>query len=183
MKFVEYQRGGEWTEEEEWRLFSTSTVIPVGRNEELADLEDHIHTPWRGSCGSVLNDIIVGADTNLLPCCGIITKGLPELTLSNLRETSLLDAIDSANKDVILNWIALEGPSEIIEFVKSRDPSIQFRDEYVGICDACNDVFARPEVRKVLAEHIDEIVDRVALHRSFLELTRSEEDIARTYTR
>jgi radical SAM family protein len=181
--FADYRRGATFTHEEECRLIATSTVIPVGRNEELAKLDDHLYTDWRGSCGSVLNDVIVGAGTNFLPCCGIITKGLPELTRNDLRTTRLIDAIDEANNDVMLNWIALEGPAAIAEFVKDKDPTVHFEDDYVGICHICDEVLRRPDVRRVLAAHIDEIVERVALHRAFLEAARSDHEVARIYIR
>ena len=131
----------------------------------------------------MLRDVIVGAGTNFLPCCGIITKGLPELTRNDLRSTSLIDAIDEANNDLVLNWIALEGPAAIADFVKEKDPTIHFDDNYVGICHICNEVLARADVRAVLAEHIDEISDRIALHRAFLEEARGNTEIAKMYTR
>jgi Radical SAM superfamily len=183
IELVQYRRGHEYTEDERCRLISTSTVIPVGPSKHAPNLNEHVRSSWRGSCGSVLRDIIVGAGTHFLPCCGIVTKELPELVRSDLRTTSLIDAIDEANNDLILNWIALEGPAAIAEFVHSKDPSVLFADEYIGICHICNEVLSRPDVRRVLAQYIDEISQRIGLHRAYLELTRSEDDIAKTYVR
>jgi len=180
---VPHVHGREYTAEEQCRLISTGSIIPVGRNEELADLDDHIYGSWRQSCGSVLRDIIVGAQGNFLPCCGIVTKNTPELTRENLHETRLIDAIDNANRDVMLNWIALEGPAAIADFVKSKDPSVHFADEYVGICHICNEVLTRPDVRRVLATHMDEITERVSLHRAFLERARDDKAVASMYIR
>ena len=180
---IDYEHGREYTEEEQCRLISSGSIIPVGRNEDQADLSDHIYGSWRHSCGSVLRDIIVGARGNFLPCCGIVTKNTPELTREDLRTTSLIDAIDNANRDVMLNWIALEGPAAIAEFVKEKDPSVQFADEYVGICHICNEVLTRPDVRRVIAEHLPEITERVSTHRAFFEGIRGDEELVASYLR
>lgn len=180
---VRHVHGRTYTPEEQCRLISTGSIIPVGRNEELAHLEDHIYGEWRQSCGSVLRDVVVGAQGNLLPCCGIVTKNTPELTRENLHEKPLVTAIDNANRDVMLNWIALEGPAAIAEYVKQKDPSVEFADEYIGICHICNEVLTRPDVRRVIAANLDEITANVSLHRAFFERGRGDEAVASMYIR
>jgi stalled ribosome rescue protein Dom34 len=83
----------------------------------------------------------------------------------------------------MLNWIALEGPAAIAEFVKEKDPSVQFADEYVGICHICNEVLTRPDVRRVIAEHLPEITERVSTHRAFFEGIRGDEELVASYVR
>ena len=46
----------------------------------------------------------------------------------------MIDAIDEANKDLMANWLALEGPAAIAEFAKMKDPSLSFERRYAGIC-------------------------------------------------
>jgi organic radical activating enzyme len=181
MSLIDYEPGQPYSEEEQCRLFSTGVVVPVGRNEDLADPEEMITSKWWGSCSSVLRDIVVGAKTNFLPCCGIVTKDIPDLTRSDLRTVPLIDAIESANNDLILNWIALEGPAAIAEAVKKWDPGIQLPDRFAGICHICNEVLSRPDVRSVIAEHVHEIAPRISLHRATFELARSDEDVMKMY--
>ena len=183
VELVKYEPDTFYAPEDECRLISTGTVIPVGRNEELADWDDLIFSNWTQNCSSVLKDIIVGANGNFLPCCGIVTKNIPELTRDDLKETPLIDAIESANNDVILNWIALEGPASIAKFVKEKDSSINFAEKYVGICHICNDILTRQDVRNILANHIDEITAKVSLHRSFMEHIRSDSKLVKMYCR
>lgn len=183
VELVEFVPGKVYAEDEECRLISSGPVVPVGRNEEYVDWSELVYSPWTGNCSSVLKDIIIGANCNLLPCCGIVSKNIPELTRNDLRKTPLIEAIDQANNDLILNWLALEGPAAMARFVRERDHSISFRDFYVGICHICNDVLTREDVRATLSAHIDEVVERVSLHRDFFEKARSNEKIMEHYCR
>lgn len=181
VELIEFTPGKHYSADEECRLISSGPVVPVGRKQEMQNPDELVYSPWNGNCSSVLRDIVVGANGNLLPCCGIVSKNIPELTRSDLKRTSLIDAIEGANNDLILNWIALEGPAAIARFVHEKDASISFRQHYVGICHLCNDVLTREEVRSTLARHIDEVVDRVSLHRAVFERARQNEALMEHY--
>jgi organic radical activating enzyme len=183
VELIVFEPTRNYSHDESCRLISTGAVIPITRDESLADASQMLSSNWTGSCSSVLRDIIVGAKGNFLPCCGIVQKNLPELTRHDLHSHSLIDAIEDANRDVVLNWIALEGPASIARFVSEADPEIRFRDRYAGICHLCNDVLTRPEVRKVIAERIDEIAARVSLHRAFFEEARRDPKLMQSYAR
>jgi len=179
---IEFERDRVYTPDEECRLISTGVVVPVGPQPHDYVPEELTYGQFRGSCGSVLRDIIIGANHQFLPCCGIVTKNLPELTFGDLREKRMIDAIDEANNDLMANWLALEGPAAIAEFAKKKDPSLPFERRYTGICHVCNEVLTRPDVRRVLVQHIDEIKERVQLHRAFLEVARKDTEIMDTYS-
>jgi len=181
VELVEFSRDRSYTPDEECRLVSTGVVVPVGPEPEGYSPDDLTYGQFRGSCGSVLRDIIIGANHQLLPCCGIVTKNLPELTFGDLREKRMIDAIEEANQDLIANWLALEGPAAIAEFVKRRDPSVPFDRRYTGICHICNEVLTRADVRRVLIDHLDEIKMRVTMHRAFLEVARTDAELMDTY--
>lgn len=172
----------EYSTDEACRLISTGPLVPVGpTSRDYVDTELTYLSGWRASCSSLLKDIVIGADYQLMPCCGIVTKHLPELNLGDIRENRMVDLIDKGNRNVMLNWIALEGPAAIAEFVKEKDPSIEFKDRYVGICHICNEVLTRHDVRAILSKHIDEITERVRLHRSFLETIRGDRQLMELY--
>lgn len=182
MKLIDYCQGTKYTDEEQCRLFSTGSVIPVGRNENLVDPKELLITKWWGNCSGILRDIVVGAKGNYLPCCGIIKKGIPELTRENLRDVDLIEAIENANKDLLLNWIALDGPATIMHAVSQWDPSVKFPEKFAGICHICNEVLSRHDVRKVIAAHMDEVAPIISLHRATFELIRSDSDMIKMYT-
>lgn len=122
VELIELDPGKDYDKVEESRFISTGEVVPVGPHSEGFSEEDLVYSPFAGNCSSILKDIIIGADHQLLACCGIVTKNLPELTIGDLREKRMVDLIEEANRDLILNWLALEGPLSIATFVHEKDP-------------------------------------------------------------
>jgi hypothetical protein len=93
--------------------------------------------------------------------------------------------MEPASYSPLLSWpIALfrEGPAAIAEFAKTKDPSLPLERRYTGICHVCNEVLTRPDIRRVLVQHLDEIKKRIRLHRAFLEVARTDTEIATTYS-
>lgn len=181
VKLINYCQGTKYTDEEQCRLFSTGSVIPVGRNEGRADPKELIAAKWWGNCSAILRDIVVGAKGNFLPCCGIIKKGIPDLTRENLKQVHLIEAIENANNDLLLNWLALEGPAAIMYAVSEWDSSVTFPEKFAGICHVCNEVLTRNEVRRVIAGHIDEVASCISLHRATFELARPDNELINMY--
>ena len=120
-------------------------------------------------CKSVLRSIVVFPDLSVQICCGIALNSIPELTIGSLAETDLLPILKQGNQDLITNWLALEGPSSILDFVRSKKPDIQLPEHYVGRCHLCNELFTRPEVRSVLAEHAEERREGLLMMRGVLD--------------
>jgi len=107
----------------------------------------------------------------------------PELTRQDLRSTPLIDVIDEANQDLILNWLALEAPASIARFITEQEPSVTFEPNYVGICHLCNDIFTRSETREVLHTNAQKARDRIAMHLDFLEAARGDKELAGLYAK
>lgn len=183
VELIEYEPNKDYKDDEGCRLISSGVVVPIGRNSEQTSEEDFAYNLFTGNCSSVLRDVIIAANHNLLACCGIVTKHLPELTIGDLRENRMIDLIERANCDLILNWLALEGPISLAQFVRQKDPMVPFAERYVNICHLCNEVLTRRDVRTVLSNHIEEVVDRVRLHRAFLEAVREDKELIGLYCR
>jgi organic radical activating enzyme len=182
VELIDFDHDKSYSIDEECRLISSGVVVPVGRNSESVDPGKLAYGNFSKNCSSVLRDVVVGADHQMLACCGIVTKQLPELTLGNLRHNSMIDLIEQANGDLLLNWLVLEGPMAIADFVKEKDPSVNFLNRYVTSCHLCNDILTRHDTRNVLTRHIDEISSRIELHRSFLEAVRKDSELIKMYT-
>ena len=103
-----------------------------------------INQDWSGACKSVLKSIVVFPDLSVQICCGIALTDIPELTIGSLKKSSLLDILKSGNRDLIANWLALEGPSSVLDFVRSKDPTIDLPEQYLGRCHVCNELFTNP---------------------------------------
>lgn len=110
-----------------------------------------------------------------------MTKNTPELTREDLRQSTLLDAIDNANRDLMLNWIALEGPAAMAKFAQSKNPSIHLESSYTSICHICNEVLTRNDIRQAIADNLEEIKQRVAYQRVFLEKARTDQEVVKAF--
>lgn len=182
VNLIDYVDNKEYSPDEQLRLISSGGIVPVGRKPTIPIKEDDLlYSNCNRSCPAVLKDIVVDPEHNVLPCCGIVTKQLPELTLGNLKERRMIDILIDANKNLILNWIALEGPASIAKFIMSIDPSIKFKKKYVNECHLCNEILSRKEIRQLLHEHNHKMVDRISLHRALFERVRSDKEIMEMY--
>ncbi len=124
---------------------------------------------WMGACDSVLRSIVVGSDLSVHICCGIAMMTIPELTIGSLAGGKLLPILQYGNQDLIANWLALEGPSSILNFVRSVDPSIKLPDHYANRCHLCNELFTRKDVRRLLTQHAYQRADDLVLMRGALD--------------
>lgn len=154
-------------------VISTSRNIPIratsgGSEAVQVDFPEN-DREWTGACRSVLRSIVVFPDLSVQICCGIALSSIPELTIGSISETDLLEILKRGNQDLIANWLALEGPSSILNFVRSKDPNIQLPKQYVGRCHLCNELFTNPEVRRVLADHAEERRDGLLMMRGVLD--------------
>lgn len=124
---------------------------------------------WRGPCTSVLKGIIVFPDLSVQICCGIAKNWIPELKIGSLRESTLLPILEAGNRDLIANWLALEGPSSVLDFVREKMPEIDLPTRFVGRCHVCNVLFSNPDVRQVLQAHAAEKLSALTMMRGALD--------------
>jgi MoaA/NifB/PqqE/SkfB family radical SAM enzyme len=159
-------------------VVSWGITVPVGwESEHLTD--DDLLWPdredcWTVRCRTVLKHIVIAPDGQMVICCGIGSEEIPETVVGSAHENTLLQLITQANDDLIINWLALEGPYGIMQQVQEWAPDVRFRQRYVNTCHLCHDLFARPEVRAVLSERVDAIAPVVSLKRAWLEAHRDE---------
>ena len=155
-----------------------NNVISTGRNVPLypdsprcapEPGEPPTDRDWTGACKSVLRSIVISPDLRVEICCGIARSSIPELYIGSLAENDLVTILQRGNQDLITNWLALEGPSSILSFVRSKDPSIRLPEHYVSPCHLCNELFTREDVRLVLAKHALEKREALLLMRGTLD--------------
>jgi hypothetical protein len=158
--------------------YTYGVTIPVGWNADKVSDDDLIWPEekdcWKGPCKSILKSVVIRHTGDLSICCGIGSDEIPETVIGNIHDSSLIDLIVEANNDLMVNWLALEGPYGIIQFLQNAAPDLKFRDQYIGICHACHDVLSDREVRQVLASKVDSAVPRLVFERAWLENHRDE---------
>lgn len=143
------------------------TFVESGKDEELGF--DESGGSWKGPCSSVLTRIIISPDKRVQICCGIVSNSIEELYIGSLEEEPLLKILQRGNNDLITNWLALAGPSSILNFVRSKAPDIDIPDKFVNRCHLCNELFTNVKAREVLQKHANERGEMVALMRGLLD--------------
>ena len=103
-------------------VVSWGITVPVGWDSEHLTEDDLLWAGagdcWKVPCDSVLKNIVIAPDGELVVCCGIGSDEIPETVVGNVRETPLIELISQANNDLIINWLALEGPFGIMKRVQ-----------------------------------------------------------------
>jgi hypothetical protein len=90
---------------------------------------------------------------SLVACCGFELTGNPVLDFGSLKTKNVEQAIDSANDNIIASIISRLGPGFLVKFANKISPGIIPAKEYVGICEACQDVVQNKEVLNLLFQH------------------------------
>ncbi len=161
-------------------LISSGFTVPVQSSgmEDIADDELLFpeETPgdehWKKPCSSIMQRVVVMPSKMLNICCGMISRAVPEIAYGPLGEKSLEECIIEAHENLIVNWLALEGPFGLMRFIQERAPEVQFRPRYVNVCHLCSEILTRRECREVLEKHGHEMALAVGLERGLYDLIR-----------
>lgn len=159
-------------------VYTYGVTIPVGWESEKLTDEDLLwpndEDNWKKPCKSVLENMVIDVDGNLSICCGIGSEEVPETIIGNVSEKPVADLIMDANNDLILNWLALEGPYGIMKFIQSKAPDIPFKTRYINVCHLCHDIFSRLETRAVLSSMAEGAIPILSLERAWVENNREQ---------
>jgi organic radical activating enzyme len=159
-------------------VYNYGVTVPVGWESENLPEEELLWPPnednWKVPCESVLKSIVITPDGDLSICCGIGSNEIPETIIGNTSNKPLIDLLIEANNDLIINWLALEGPYGIMTYMQKRVPELKFKERYVNICHLCHDIFSSEKKRKVLSEIVEEVVPFLSLERAWVENHRDQ---------
>lgn len=161
-------------------LYSTGRCIPVGPNSDKAsDEELTCGTPGscRYRCQEVLKDLVISPTGGVDVCCGVVGTEIPELTFPGLAEKGLRRVLEEADNDLIVNWLALEGPYGIKQYLEEIDASVRFSKTYVGKCHLCYDIFTNPRARQILRSLPSKKIEQVAYRRIAFDATRQNQEV------
>ncbi len=158
-------------------LISTGITVPIGRGSNSVSSDEWMPSesdkPWVGACSSVMESIVVAPSMDVEICCGITRRSLPELTIGSLKEQSLSEILRQGNQDLIVNWLALEGPESIRQFVLAHNPNLELPERYANSCHLCDTLFSNETVRETLRTHGHRKIHELAVRRSLLECARA----------
>jgi hypothetical protein len=150
---------------------SQSPAMPYGRGKDYIkphqlQMAEEAKVP--SLCRDVLTVITVHPNGNTTACCGIMVRDESLLNIGDWRQSRLKEIVTAANQDIVLNWIRYLGLKDMKDWLKAKDPTLQFRDQYQNICDLCAEIVYNPRCQEILikegAERRDDIlVNKVAI--------------------
>jgi len=157
-------------------VISTGYTVPIADDMHLIPDEDILYpeldTHWKEPCSSILQRVIITPRKELAICCGMIPRKVQEIFFGPLNGMRLEEAIVAAHQDLIVNWLAFEGPYGLMKFILSKKPDIVFRKKYVNICHLCSEILTRSDCRAVLSEFGHEKSLEVTLQRTLYDIMR-----------
>ena len=158
-------------------LIRTSGVIPIGKNcDKVKEKElNYCYYPlgYMYRCDSVLDDLVISARGTLQVCCGIPTNEIPELDFGSVEKYGVATLIKEANDDFITNWLVMEGPYGLKEYVEKKDKTISFRKKYINNCHLCWDVLTHPKAREIISSVDDSKIKEITLKRMMYNKNRN----------
>lgn len=153
---------------------SVGTAMNYGRGKDYIKEEDMVLEPEEAIpslCRDVLTAITVHPNGNTTACCGIMVREESLLNIGNWREERLRPMLEAAHQDIILNWIRYVGLHDMKRWLKEKDPSLRFREQYTNICDLCADIVYNKRCQEVLKEHGHERADDIIANKIVLDAT------------
>jgi len=158
-------------------FFSSGYTVPIGRGSKNINKEEwlpknYTDQRWKGPCNEVLKSYTVSPDGSLMPCCGLVSRDLGVFYGSNVIENDTAKEMEKYCNSFLYNWLALEGPSGILNFVKQKDSSLMFSKYFVQNCQVCQELFSNETVLNIIYQNMDEISSKLSLARCLLDARR-----------
>jgi hypothetical protein len=101
-----------------------------------------------GGCPWAVRSPAITPNGHLVSCCGFDVAGNEILDVGDVTTHSVAELLDKADQDLPLNWIALEGPYAIMDFLRNLRPDLPFRERYGSYCELCEHIVTDPIIRK-----------------------------------
>ena len=108
----------------------------------------------RAACGGIGALTAISLDKHLWVCCGIESSHNPILDAGDLNEISVVDALKKVADNVILTAIHTVGAHALIRFVKDKNPTITFKNQYFAICEVCGDLTTNEKAVRILNSNL-----------------------------
>jgi hypothetical protein len=135
---------------------SNATLQRLGRAQQHFTENDvdaqHSDLVLDQPCPNAIKLPALTPDGTLVACCGFELAGNAVLDFGSVRAKGVEHLINSANENIVASVISRLGPGFLVKFANSISPGIIAAKDYVGICEACQDVVQNPEVLKLLYE-------------------------------
>lgn len=157
-------------------IFASGDSIPISKMNEreiISNCDNYAELGKR--CDSALCDIVVTPRKQLNVCCGVTSFDIPELLFDIPdSEFGLLNAMKRANEDIVVNWLVLEGPIGIKNYVDNVDPEAVKEEKWVSRCHLCTDLLSNKRVRSILKFLDEEKMKEITYRRLVYDKKRKD---------
>lgn len=150
-------------------MLSNSYLQLLGRSHGRIGVEDVFFpddpAALAGGCPWAGRSAALSPQGHLVACCGMEAEGNDILDFGKIETGAVQALVDKADRDIVMNAIALLGPYYVQQFVQQRRPDIAFRPRYATVCEICEDIVTRREVLDAVGADIDALEGAVHLTR------------------
>jgi len=133
---------------------SENYFIPFGNAENNFSISDFQLTDvenLRYACPSAGNNICVHPTGDVTFCAMVFALNVRALKIGNIYRSSLAEIILQAERNRLMQWLALHGIVALKEMVEQHT-NICFSNKYVNICHLCGEMLLHPQVLKFLKQ-------------------------------
>lgn len=161
---------------------STGYTVPVGRgSDKIVPAEwipsrymdststKYVARSWELPCREVLNSFTVSADGKLSPCCGLVDRDVQIFRAGDVINEDAVHVMEKYCSSTIYNWLALDGPVAIRDFINARQYLFDEHAEYVQSCQLCQEIFTNRKALEIILEALPAIGTSLAIKRCALE--------------
>lgn len=136
--------------------FLTNVWIPFHEGAKISQGEELYRTKallsnFRG-CSNILDTVVINPNGEMLSCCGLTCRNIPEMNLGSLSKTSLKDLYGSQMLDFMKIWLWLDGPEKIMSFASEKNSELVFPENLTHPCQFCEQIFSNKEIHNTLSE-------------------------------
>ena len=140
-------------QDDKFGLFSVLEATWISFNStHVYEYDEQAFLEKRKGCDSLYGTIALNPHKEVLSCCGLTIRYMPEMTLGKLGVKSLRDLYEQQMFDFMKQWIYAEGPMAILDQVKKWNEEIKL-PKFVHPCQACAFIYQTPEIVATIQEN------------------------------
>lgn len=124
---------------------------------------------YLGACSSVLRHVSLTAEGHLMSCCGVLPYR-QALSIGEFGQQPVDEAVRDAFANPVLNWLAFEGPVEILKQITRHTAQPLEDGDFDGICHACDVLFSNPLYAELLEAALPAKLASLAVQQTVYEL-------------
>lgn len=149
-------------EEDRFGLFSVLEATWISFNPtHIYEYDEQAFLEKRKGCDSLYGTLAINPKKEVLSCCGLTVRYMPEMTLGKLGERPLQEMYNEQLLDFMKQWIYAEGPMGILEQVKRWNSTIKL-PRFVHPCQACAFIYQTSEIVETIQNNYTDVIKEVS---------------------